>query len=304
MKAPAISIIVPVYNTAEYLHRCIDSILLQMFDDFEVLLVDDGSTDDSAVICDEYAIKDKRVKVFHKSNGGVTSARRKGVEEASGTWISFVDSDDELPFEALYILSKNINDDIDLIVSDYHEQRLITPDDFVRMTLCARLYSSIWGRLYRKSAIVGQMDNIPERISIGEDTILNIRIGCNLKRSVLLIPQKVYKYYENPTSAMRTRMVSLEYEDYFLQELQKGLNGRFDDFKDEFYISSLNSLELLVVCRIPVPYKLERVMDIIKWGKSTRMRLTLRQWLVLNIRNNILCRYLLALERRIKIILK
>lgn len=304
MNTPAISIIVPIYNSAEYLHRCIDSILLQTFDDFEVLLVDDGSTDDSSVICDEYAIKDKRVKVFHKSNGGVTSARRKGLEEASGKWISFVDSDDELPFEALYILSKNINDDIDLIVSDYHEQRLITPDDFVRMTLCARLYSSLWGRLYRKSAIVGQMDNIPERISIGEDTILNIRIGCNLKSNVLLIPQKVYKYYENPTSAMRTRVVSLEYEDYFLQELQKGLNGRFDDFKDEFYISSLNSLELLVVCRIPVPYKSEWVMDIIKWGKSTRMRLTLRQWLVLNIRNNILCRYLLALERRIKIILK
>lgn len=91
---PKISVIVPVYNTEKYLHRCIDSILAQTFTDFELLLIDDGSKDNSGTICDEYAAKDSRVRVFHKENGGVSSARNMGLDNASGEWITFVDSDD------------------------------------------------------------------------------------------------------------------------------------------------------------------------------------------------------------------
>lgn len=91
---PKISVIVPVYNTEKYLHRCIDSILAQTFTDFELLLIDDGSKDNSGTICDEYAAKDSRVRVFHKENGGVSSARNLGLDNAKGEWISFVDSDD------------------------------------------------------------------------------------------------------------------------------------------------------------------------------------------------------------------
>ncbi len=89
-----ISIIVPVYNAESTLNNCVDSILEQEFHDFELLLVDDGSKDNSPAICDEYAEKDFRVRVFHKVNGGVSSARNIGLDEAKGEWISFVDSDD------------------------------------------------------------------------------------------------------------------------------------------------------------------------------------------------------------------
>lgn len=89
-----ISVIVPVYNTEKYLHRCVDSILAQTFTDFELLLIDDGSTDSSGAICDEYAQKDSRVRVFHKENGGVSSARNLGIKNARGEWITFCDSDD------------------------------------------------------------------------------------------------------------------------------------------------------------------------------------------------------------------
>ena len=77
-----ISVIVPVYNTEQYLHRCIDSVLAQTFQDFELLLIDDGSKDSSGAICDEYAVGDSRVKVFHKENGGVSSARNVGLDHA------------------------------------------------------------------------------------------------------------------------------------------------------------------------------------------------------------------------------
>ena len=89
-----ISVIVPVYNVEKYLPKCIDSILAQTFTNFELLLINDGSKDSSGTICDEYAAKDSRIRVFHKENGGVSSARNLGLDNAKGEWIAFVDSDD------------------------------------------------------------------------------------------------------------------------------------------------------------------------------------------------------------------
>lgn len=94
MLLPIISIIVPVYNAEKWLNRCVDSILVQTLSDFELLLVDDGSTDNSSAICEEYAVRDSRVRVFHKNNGGVSSARNLGLENAVGEWVTFCDSDD------------------------------------------------------------------------------------------------------------------------------------------------------------------------------------------------------------------
>lgn len=91
---PVISVVVPVYNTEKYLHRCVDSILAQTFTDFELLLIDDGSQDESGNICDSYACLDSRVRVFHKTNGGVSSARNLGLDKARGEWVTFCDSDD------------------------------------------------------------------------------------------------------------------------------------------------------------------------------------------------------------------
>lgn len=105
MKRPKISIIVPIYNVEHYLHHCVDSILAQTFTDWELLLIDDGSPDRSGEICDEYAKKETRIRVFHKENGGVSSARNLGLDEAQGEWVTFIDADDYiLPdfFNGLY----------------------------------------------------------------------------------------------------------------------------------------------------------------------------------------------------------
>lgn len=89
-----ISVIVPVYNVEKYLRRCVESIMSQTYKEIEILLIDDGSTDDSGRSCDDLAIKDRRIHVFHKENGGVSSARNLGIERACGDYICFVDSDD------------------------------------------------------------------------------------------------------------------------------------------------------------------------------------------------------------------
>ena len=102
-----ISIIVPVYNVEKYLRKCIDSILNQTFRDFELILVDDGSTDSSGKICDEYSLKDSRIKVIHKENGGQSSARNMGLDVAQGEYIGFVDSDDWIEKDMYEILYRN-----------------------------------------------------------------------------------------------------------------------------------------------------------------------------------------------------
>ncbi|MGP4106334.1 glycosyltransferase family 2 protein [Virgibacillus sp. L01] len=119
---PKISIIVPVYMVEQYLEKCIDSILLQTFTDFELILVNDGSPDNCRSICDSYAMKDQRIKVIHKENGGPSSARNAGIEIACGEYIGFVDSDDyihERMYEILFdIASKNLSD---IVVCDYYK---------------------------------------------------------------------------------------------------------------------------------------------------------------------------------------
>lgn len=115
-----LSIIVPVYNAEKHLQRCVGNILNQAFKDFEVILVNDGSKDNSGRMCDDYALADSRVKVIHKANGGTSSARNEGMKVASGEYIGFVDADDWLAPEMYQIMvEKAKNHDVDLVISDY-----------------------------------------------------------------------------------------------------------------------------------------------------------------------------------------
>lgn len=123
MMTPKVSVIVPVYKAEKYLHRCVDSILAQTFHDFEVLLIDDGSPDKSGEICDEYAKKDSRVRVFHKENGGVSSARQCGIDNALGEYTIHADPDDWVEpnmLEELYAKAKE--DDADMVICDFYEE--------------------------------------------------------------------------------------------------------------------------------------------------------------------------------------
>ena len=121
---PTISIIIPVYNAELYLRQCIESVIAQTFEDWEAILVNDGSKDGSLAICQEYAAKDKRIKVIDKPNGGVSSARNKGLEVAQGDWITFMDSDDWLDadaFEVYYEAAQRTRADIVKTGYRYHK---------------------------------------------------------------------------------------------------------------------------------------------------------------------------------------
>ncbi len=108
--SPIISIIVPVYNVEKHLKKCIDSILNQTFQDFELILVDDGSNDNSLAICEENALKDNRIKIIHKENGGLSSARNCGIEASSGEYLGFVDADDYISYNMYEFLYRNLTE--------------------------------------------------------------------------------------------------------------------------------------------------------------------------------------------------
>lgn len=121
---PKVSVIVPVYKAEAYLHRCIDSLLIQSIQDFEILLIDDGSPDKSGKICDEYALKDKRIRIIHKENGGVSSARQCGIENALGEYTIHADPDDWVDsnmLEELYTKAKE--DNADMVICDFFEEK-------------------------------------------------------------------------------------------------------------------------------------------------------------------------------------
>ena len=183
-----ISIIIPVYNTEEYLPFCLDSILSQSFKDFEVLLVDDGSKDGSGALCDAYATKDSRVRVLHKENGGVSSARNLALEQAQGDWICFVDSDDRLVQDGLKVLAEGISDQVDLVMAGYIEAVLPLevsvplPGEWRVMSRNeamvsmfnrpdARFEGYVFAKLFRRNLILKANLGFDPAISIKEDTL-------------------------------------------------------------------------------------------------------------------------------------
>lgn len=128
---PKLSVIVPIYNVEQYIHKCVDSILSQTFADFEIILVNDGSPDNCGKICDEYASKDNRVKVIHKKNGGVSEARNIGLDAAKGEYISFIDPDDWIDKDMYeQTLGYMADNDLDVVCFDVEEVR--TNKSFVR----------------------------------------------------------------------------------------------------------------------------------------------------------------------------
>lgn len=120
MKPPTITVIAPIYNQEHLLKRCINSILNQDYTEFELILIDDGSTDNSSQICNEYASKDSRIRVIHQPNSGVSLAGQKGLDYASGEWILFIDSDDYIELRAFTKISSYLKKS-DIIIFNFYE---------------------------------------------------------------------------------------------------------------------------------------------------------------------------------------
>lgn len=233
-----ISIIIPVYNTERYLQACLDSVLSQSFVDYEVLLIDDGSKDRSGITCDEYAQKDNRIRVFHKKNGGVSSARNLGLDNALGEWVYFVDSDDEVLPGGLDTLVKCVSDDIDIVLAGYERynvdgsvlykinDRLITvlnkKDSLSTLYENYGLYYNFltYGciRLLRNRIIQSNHLRFDQELANKEDTLFLTQYILKSNGLTRFTTTPVYRYNEREDSAMGTWKRGFDYR--YIDSLQ------------------------------------------------------------------------------------
>lgn len=214
-----ISIVAPVYNVGPYLPNFIGSVLGQTFSDWELLLIDDGSTDESGRICDDYALKDERIKVIHKPNGGVSSARNAGLREMKGEWVMMPDPDDELPSYSLETLYSNTSDEIDLVSASYlwykDGQFKIPVKQSFDKDFSRDEYTSVMGiipqprnydrrccnKLFRASVIIENQIYFPEDIHYREDVLYNYQFIEHVARRVRCLSYNMYIYYMRDTGA-------------------------------------------------------------------------------------------------------
>ena len=233
-----VSIIVPVYNVEQWLPRCVDSLIAQTYKNLEIILVDDGSADNSGKICDEYAEKDDRIVVIHKDNGGLSSARNAGLEVAKGNYISFVDSDDWVSLlfiENLYVALKENNCEIsecnyvktsgiDCQNDEFQPGIVVASSEVaVNSVIDDGVFSVIvCNKLYKKSLITVSF----EEGRLHEDTFWAHQIVANCKQ-IVKINDCLYYYYQRENSIMGSSysekrldaIVSAEYRVVFLNNI-------------------------------------------------------------------------------------
>lgn len=220
-----ISVIVPVYNIKKYLPRCVDSILAQSYQTFELILVDDGSTDGSSELCDRCAAGDPRIKVIHKKNAGVSAARNDGIDLATGDYLAFIDGDDWIETDYLKKLMQAIieNDADEAAVSFKYvyetgkEKLLLICDSKEILSNTEALNQAMdpvrpwvgfaWGKVIKSSVIKENSVRYDTRISLCEDSLFNYTALQYVAKAVK-IPDVLYNYYIRNDSATRTASVN------------------------------------------------------------------------------------------------
>ena len=222
---PKVSIIVPVYKTEKYLQRCMDSILTQTLQDIEVILVDDGSPDNCGQLCDAFAERDNRIRVVHKKNGGLSSARNAGLAEAQGTYVGFVDSDDDVEpdmYEKMLQAAEAYQ--VDFVMADYrrierdgtsfvktldidggyYDREKIVRDIFPNLIMRESIeygpLLSVCHCFYRKDFLDQHRLSFDEEVRWSEDNIFSAILGYYCQSFFYMKGEALYHYYQNAES--------------------------------------------------------------------------------------------------------
>lgn len=260
-----ISVIVPVYKVEKYLSRCIDSIIAQTYNNLEIILIDDGSPDRSGRICDDYARKDHRIRVFHKPNGGVSSARNLGLKEAKGEYIGFVDSDDYIAPQMYEVLFNNlVNNNADLsvcgykkeidkgIFEPYYNKRLncvFLRNEMLKNLLSNKYYTcSCWNVLFKKYLLSDLF--FDEKRKHNEDLLFLYEVmkKCN---NLFFTSDAYYYYCTNEGSASLSSfsdstMDIVYISEYILGDIKANIPELYRFEKKEYMRNNIMCMQLAV----------------------------------------------------------
>ena len=286
MRTPLISVIIPVYNVEKYLHRCLDSVIAQTYQNLEIICVDDGSIDESGRICDQYAVRDARIKVIHQENQGLSAVRNRGLDAAEGEYIAFVDSDDYI-LEDMYkkMLDKLLNYNVDLCVCQWQyefsdgrqvvKRKNIDPTIYGRKTsleFARFLYRgnyengvvvAAWNKLYRRALL----DTIHFEGRIHEDDAFNGRIMAK-NISVYVMEEQFYVYAQNGDSLTNKPFSANKF--FFLDVLAE----RRELFKSDAFIRQETEL---LYCNMYIEYCLRARKDGVAVSHPERYRQIFRK---------------------------
>ena len=205
MESSLISVVIPAYNAGCFLPDCLDSLVKQKYTNWEAVLVDDGSTDDSLAICEEYARKDSRIRVFHKENGGVSRARNYGIEKARGGWITFMDADDTISSD---YFPEKLDQDVDMYVTgvtyigDEIMSESIPPArvagkdylSFLGEHAHKTVFTAPWGKIIRKEIITANHISFNPRFRVGEDTLFVLQLEKFCRTIIVKEGYYLYRY--------------------------------------------------------------------------------------------------------------
>lgn len=305
MQNKVVSIIVPVYKVEKYLNRCVGSIVKQTYKNLEIILVDDGSPDNCPKICDEWAKRDNRIRVFHKENGGVSSARNKAIDAATGEYIMFVDSDDYLELNYVEALINAIGENIDLVCCGYkivndknkvieystkkyrNKDILHKPEDFFELVL-DWLFDVSVNKLFKRD-LMGDI-RFDTNLPLGEDRAFNLKYFDRIYNNIVLIDSVGYNYVYNSNSAIhKSRENSYELLKQGVENRIAYAKNKFDDYKCKNYYLIVGAFVNAVLSITPkenletVIKKLksdDAVKDYLQSFKPTSFKEKLRFWLI------------------------
>lgn len=252
-----LSIIIPVYNVEQYLRQCLDSILYNSHNDFEVILINDGSTDRSGNICDEYASKDSRIRVFHKKNEGVSATRNFGIKKSDGELITFIDADDIVLKNYLFDLVNAMDSETEMVVSAVEQLQngqktkilvrsyngVIAKTDF--HTLMEKLQIANFGYaiaiLYKKSIITENNIRFDTRLAQSEDLLFVLDYIHHLKKDVKCVPSANYLYIMDIPNSGSKKRSSAESINLQLSLIYEMISKKYQisDFKSFPFLSQL-----------------------------------------------------------------
>lgn len=274
-ETPLISVIVPVYRAERELPRCVESLLAQSYPHLEILLVDDGSPDGSGAVCDRYAATDSRVRVCHQANAGVSTARNKGIEAASGEYLCFVDSDDEVEPDYILAYVQGLAPEVDLVfqgiceIRDGTATRKVPPRQRFRrgeltegIAVINRqsMFGYVCNKLYRRRIIMEQGLRFRRDISLSEDRIFALEYMLHV-REMQLVDVCAYNYYLQTTGQTMRRRRYEELKaaaDANLQAaqalLQQQPSAAFErDTRRMYVMSAMDFLTALYLAHEPLP---------------------------------------------------
>lgn len=227
---PFLSIIVPVYNVEKYIHQCLESIIAQDFPDYEVILVDDGSTDTSGEICDRYTAKYSQFQCIHKANGGLPSARKCGYAASRGQYVTFVDSDDWIApaiYSKMCLEARNTGADIVLcghisamadreltccmpFSTGFYDKKRLEREVYPTMIYSGTFFQfgispNLWNKLFRRELLHDHLYHVPNDVAVGEDILASY--SCILEASSVFILNEALYYYRSNADSMSRRTI-------------------------------------------------------------------------------------------------